>query len=155
MGQGVERKRVRKHHSRTERRRKIGERYGRVEESSRNGLEMERKGRKASGERARGSGRGNVQKGMWDQKREREHRRKWTVNRSPHGNKTARDQLGREEWKRSRSRKSGGEGLGSEAGEAGAKRSRGSVAKQQSRRRKPRRNSPRKKRGVTQTVRKE
>ena len=37
--------------------------------------------------------------------RVRVQRRKWTLNRSPHGNKTAREQFGRESWKRSRKRK--------------------------------------------------
>ena len=37
-------------------------------------------------------------------------RRKWTVNRSPHGNKTAREQRGREEWKRRREVRSRKEG---------------------------------------------
>jgi hypothetical protein len=32
-------------------------------------------------------------------KRRRVQRRIWTLNRSPHGNKTAREQRGREEWK--------------------------------------------------------
>jgi hypothetical protein len=32
-------------------------------------------------------------------KRRQVKRRVWTVNRSPHGNKTARDQRGREQWK--------------------------------------------------------
>jgi hypothetical protein len=32
-------------------------------------------------------------------KRRRVQRRMWTLNRSPHGNKTAREQRGREEWK--------------------------------------------------------
>lgn len=30
--------------------------------------------------------------------------RKWTLNRSPHGNKTAREQFGRQIWKRRRKR---------------------------------------------------
>lgn len=30
--------------------------------------------------------------------------RKWTLNRSPHGNKTAREQFGRQVWKRRRKR---------------------------------------------------
>ena len=33
--------------------------------------------------------------------RERRKRRRWTVNRSPHGNKTARDQRGMDGWARS------------------------------------------------------
>jgi hypothetical protein len=34
----------------------------------------------------------------------RVQRRTWTVNRSPHGNKTARQQRGREQWQRRRRR---------------------------------------------------
>ena len=75
MKEERERKRVIKHHSREERRRRRGERKG-------EGIGRSRRERKKGGE-----------------VRKREHRRKWTVNRSPHGNKTARDQRGREEWK--------------------------------------------------------
>lgn len=46
--------------------------------------------------------------GLRKKERGRVKRRKWTVNRSPHGNKTAREQRGRDEWKRSRTRKGRG-----------------------------------------------
>ena len=36
----------------------------------------------------------------------RKKQRVWTLNRSPHGNKTAREQFGRQVWQRRRERKS-------------------------------------------------
>lgn len=47
------------------------------------------------------AGRGQV---LRKKERGRVKRRKWTVNRSPHGNKTAREQRAREQWKRTRTR---------------------------------------------------
>jgi hypothetical protein len=37
---------------------------------------------------------------VWNQGRKRKAQRTWTLNRSPHGNKTAREQFGREVWQR-------------------------------------------------------
>jgi len=37
----------------------------------------------------------------------RKKQRVWTLNRSPHGNKTAREQFGRQVWQRRRERNSG------------------------------------------------
>lgn len=85
-----ERVRVRKHHGKEEREREEGRLLKKT------GREKEEGRRKREGLRKKERG--------------RVKRRKWTVNRSPHGNKTAREQRGREEWKRSRTRKGMGEG---------------------------------------------
>ena len=39
-------------------------------------------------------------------------RKRWTVNRSPHGHKTAREQFGRDRWERKRALAPGARGLG-------------------------------------------
>jgi hypothetical protein len=57
----------------------------------------------------------------------RKKRRVWTLNRSPHGNKTAREQFGRERWQR-RVKREGEEGreqrrrVGGGSGGSGVKR---------------------------------
>lgn len=92
VGVGNENVRVRKHHGKAERERS----EGRLLKSSSTRREKEEGRRKREGLRKKERG--------------RVKRRKWTVNRSPHGNKTAREQRGREEWKRSRTMKGRGAG---------------------------------------------
>lgn len=45
-----------------------------------------------------------VMDGIEEYSIDRVKERKWTLNRSPHGNKTAREQFGRQIWKRRRKR---------------------------------------------------
>ena len=63
---------VREHYNKEVRREIVGQ----VEKREREGLEYRNKGRK------------------------RKKQRVWTLNRSPHGNKTAREQFGRQIWQR-------------------------------------------------------
>ena len=82
------RSRVRKHHSARERRRQQRER-----------TRVGRRGASRTAVEASNQS-GSPSELVVDEKmtRTRRKRRRWTVNRSPHGNKTAREQLGREQW---------------------------------------------------------
>jgi hypothetical protein len=164
MSKGRERKRVRKHHSSKERRRQSGDRrtFGKVKPNqSRAQVQTLERGTSAKIGGARAQPKIGSQRSWTEDflrgeapklsrvrvSLERKHRRKWTVNRSPHGNKTARDQLGREDWKRSRSRE--------ETKKGDLCLAKGKSNQSRGKRRKPRRNHPSKQSGLKQTVRKE
>lgn len=110
--------RVRKHHSKEERRRS----GARVEGGRWKGEAMVvPRARAVSGGLMGGFGSAEASaRGVSVRRRKKERRmmkrRKWTLNRSPHGNKTAREQRGREEWKLSMQRQALVESAGVEGG---------------------------------------